>query len=137
MIPPAYVWVGSAIQTTNSRNTLRSIAATFRRQQQHGSTNSKDIEMRLHEPLADRTYSYYSRVALKQSAMEPGHPWHHFAALERIKAISNSHTRPTVDVSYHYMGSSLASRGRPSSRIIKDVYEEFCDDTQLKNTEIV
>ena len=76
-------------------------------------------------------------MALKQSAMEPGHPWHHFAALESIKAISNSHTRPTVDVSYHYMGSSLASRGRPSSRIIKDVYEEFCDDTQLKNTEIV
>ena len=128
------------MQTTNSRNTLRSIAATFRQQQQrHGSTNSKEIEMRLHEPLVDRTYLYYSRVALKQSAMEPGHPWHHFAALEKIKAISDSHAHPIVErgVSYHYMGSSLASRGRPSSRIMKDVYEEFCDESQLKTTGII
>mmetsp|Transcript_39934 Transcript_39934/g.96116 ORF Transcript_39934/g.96116 Transcript_39934/m.96116 type:complete len:106 (+) Transcript_39934:129-446(+) len=89
-----------------------------------------------------QTLSYYSRVALTQSAMEAGHAWHMFAVKDSLKPLqlvsksssilSASHTLDQVErcVSYHYMGSSNTSRGRPSSRIMNDVFEEFCENTE-------
>ena len=74
-----------------------------------------------------------------QSAMDTGHSWHMFAVKERLcplhsESLSNLaqnrvHSTDLVerDVSYNYMGSSIASRGRPSSHIMIDVLEEFCE----------
>ncbi|KAL7541736.1 hypothetical protein ACHAXR_011173 [Thalassiosira sp. AJA248-18] len=136
LVPPVYVWAGCANtigQRKNSRRSLRSIVASFRQQQQKQLRQcepDKDGDEDYHEG----TYTYYSRVALTQSAMETGHSWHMFAVKERLKPLlqpSVSTSRRTVgqqverDVSYHYMGSSNASRGRPNSRIMKDVFEEF------------
>jgi hypothetical protein len=134
LVPPVFVWVGCAntiLQRNHSRLSLRSVAALFR-DQQHGAACFDD-------PGDEITYSFYSRVALVQSAMNTGHSWHMFAVKERLKprhsestsnvALSRMHSSDWEerDVSYHYMGSSIASRGRPSSRIMNDLFAEFCE----------
>jgi hypothetical protein len=116
LVPPVFVWVGCAntiFQRKHSRWSLRSVAALFR-DQKHGD-----------DPGDGSMYSFYSRVALVQSAMDNGHSWHFFAVKERMNQVER-------DVSYHYMGSSIASRGRPSSRIMNDVFEEFCEHSTAK-----
>ncbi len=133
MVPPVFVWVGCAntiLQRKGPRWSLRSVAALFR-DQQH--------EAAIFDDAGDEiTYSFYSRVALVQSAMDTGHSWHMFAAKESLRprhSDSTSSLAPTRkhlldqvdrDVSYHYMGSSIASRGRPNTRLMNDVFEEFC-----------
>ena len=129
MVPPVYVWVGCAKHIGRGGRTrhrsFRSIAASFREQQGqdfHAAGRSDE-----------QTYSYYSRLALTQSALEAGHHWHMFAVQERLKPLHHSATHAAGlvqrDVSYHYIGSSIASRGRPTSRIMNDVFEEFCADS--------
>lgn len=132
MVPPVFVWVGCAntiLQKKGPRWSLRSVAALFR-DQQHDAASFDDAGDGI-------TYSFYSRVALVQSAMDTGHSWHMFAVKERLRP---RHSDPTSslaptqkrsldqdrDVSYHYMGSSIASRGRPNTRLMNDVFEEFC-----------
>jgi hypothetical protein len=139
LVPPVFVWVGCAntiFQRNHSRWSLRSVAALFR-DQQHVAASFDD-------PGDEVTYSFYSRVAIVQSAMDTGHSWHMFAVKERFKprhtestskiAPSRMHLsdRDERDVSYHYMGSSIASRGRPSSHIMNDVFEEFCEHFTAK-----
>ncbi len=132
MIPPVFVWVGCAntiLQRKVSHWSLRSVAALFR-DQQHGAGSFDD-------PGDESTYSFYSRVALVQSAMDTGHSWHMFAVKERLKprhsdSTSSRHLDQERDVSYHYMGSSIASRGRPNARIMNDVFEEFCSNSTTK-----
>lgn len=91
---------------------MRSVAALFREHKQDGSRGNE----------SGNTYTFYSRVALVQSAMDAGHSWHMFAVKEHF---SESLVKRTT----HYMGSSIASRGRPSSRIMNDVFEEYCEHT--------
>lgn len=130
LVPPIYVWVGCANvigQRKHSHRSLRSLAATQFRQEHSEIETTGDI------PNDGTSYSYYSRVALTQSAMETGHSWHMFAVRENLKpmhsvtAALTSTLRHERNVSYHYIGSSIASRGRPSKRIINDVFEEFCE----------
>mmetsp|Transcript_31674 Transcript_31674/g.66605 ORF Transcript_31674/g.66605 Transcript_31674/m.66605 type:complete len:536 (-) Transcript_31674:52-1659(-) len=141
LVPPVYVWVGRATtigQSKHSRRSLRSIAASFR-QQQYDAAIDKD-EDSIDDFGIENSYSYYSRVVLKQSSMEAGHSWHMFAVKERLNPLHSSSTSRTMlasytmdqverHVSYHYMGSSNASRGRPSTRIMSDVFEEFCENS--------
>jgi len=118
LIPPSYSWVGSAKQIgQRSRRSLRSIAATYLEQQNEDNTSS-------HAFNEDAVYSYHSRIVMKQSAMETGHLWHMFVVKETISSRRQSEKISTQE-DYHYIGSSISSRGRPSSRIMKDLFEEF------------
>merc|ERR1719491_1113963 len=112
-MPPVYVWVGCANMIGQRKRSRRSIAASFRQQQCDASLDG---------------LNYFSRVTLTQSAMESGHYWHMFAAKERLNPPVFS-SEPSMsralspkqaerDLSYHYIGSSSASRGRPSSHIM-------------------
>ena len=64
------------------------------------------------------------RFAIKQSAMEAGHYWHMFVANE-ISRKTTSNMQVERDVSYQYIGSSNASRGRPTIHFMRDTYEEY------------
>lgn len=141
MVPPVYVWVGRANsigQRKHAHRSLKSIAASFRKQQyDDGANESTDKEV-FRNNDEEATYSYYSRMALTQSAMETGHSWHMFVVKEKLKPTSSSGRGARIldqvqrEISYHYMGSSTASRGRPSSRILTDVFEEFCENSSDK-----
>ena len=116
LVPPIYVWVGCAnalFQRKGSQLSMRSVAALFRDHEQDGSSRGND---------SGNTYTFYSRIAIVQSAMEAGHSWHMFAVKEHISEL-------LVKSTAHYIGSSIASRGRPSSRIMNDVFEEYCEQT--------
>ncbi len=135
MVPPVYVWVGcaKAIGQRHSNKSYRSIDVLFHRQQSDMGMDKDNAPV---HDLADKSYSYYSRIALTQSAMETGHSWHMFAVKEELKQPSSPETKMVHrhanhhverDISYKYIGSSNASRGRPSTRIMNDVFEEFCE----------
>ncbi|KAL7544961.1 hypothetical protein ACHAWF_008333 [Thalassiosira exigua] len=107
LVPPAYVWVGCAASIQN------------RSPQQSAASGAG-----------------YSRVALSQTAMEAGHAWHMFAVREGTQAIPPlSHgvaSEPTGRAaSYHYVGSSMSARGRPSSGVMSDALEDFCENAVL------
>ncbi len=137
-MPPVYVWAGCASNIGRRRRSHRSIGALFR-QQQHGGESDAHETIVPRDFTRDGAYTYYSRVVLTQSAMEAGHSWHMFAAKERLapphRSSSSRHEhaseRNEPEVSYHYIGSSLASRGRPSSRIMNDAFEEFCEASHV------
>ena len=117
LVPPIYVWVGCANALFQRKGTpqlsMRSVAALFCEHEHDGSSRRND---------SGTTYTLYTRIALVQSAMDAGHSWHMFAVKEHV---SESLVKSTT----HYIGSSIASRGRPSSRIMKDVFEEYCEHT--------
>lgn len=116
LVPPIYVWVGCAnalFQKKGSQLSLRSVAALLREHEQDRSSRGND---------SGNTYTFYSRIALVQSAMDAGHSWHMFAVKELF---SESLVKNTA----YYIGSSIVSRGRPSSRIMNDVFEEYCEHT--------
>ena len=124
LIPPCYSWVGLAKkfgQHSRSRRSLRSIAATYLEQQ-------NDDRISSHAFNEDAVYSYYSRIVMKQSAMETGHLWHMFVVKETIRPQRQSDKTSTQE-HYHYIGSSISSRGRPSSRIMNDLLEEYYEKT--------
>jgi len=136
-VPPIYVWAGCANFIKQRKHSRQSIAASFRQQQCDMPMEEDGSDV--NGPSDEQTYSYYSRVALTQSAMETGHSWHMFAVQEKLKpphlysssSAKQSHAHRggqlERDVSYHYIGSTNASRGRPSRRIMNDVFEEFCE----------
>lgn len=115
LVPPIYVWVGcaNALFQRKAHMSLRSVAALLREHEQDRSSRGNDSE---------NTYTFYSRIALVQSAMDAGHSWHMFAVKEHF---SESLVKNTA----YYIGSSIVSRGRPSSRIMNDVFEEYCEHT--------
>jgi hypothetical protein len=119
LVPPIYVWVGCANALFQRKGTpqlsMRSVAALFREHEHDGSSRSRNDS-------GTTTYTLYTRIALVQSAMDAGHSWHMFAVKEHF---SKSFVKKTT----HYIGSSIASRGRPSSRIMNDVFEEYCEHT--------
>jgi len=125
LIPPSYSWVGSAKQIgQRSRRSLRSITAAYLEQQ--NDQMSGEDRTSSHAFNEDAMYSYYSRIAMKQSAMETGHLWHMFVVKETIRPQRQSEKTSTQE-DYHYIGSSISSRGRPSSRIMNDLYEKYCE----------
>jgi hypothetical protein len=118
LVPPIYVWVGCANALFQRKGTpqlsMRSVAALFHEHEHDGSSSRNDS--------GTATYTLYTRIALVQSAMDAGHSWHMFAVKEHV---SESLVKSTT----HYIGSSIASRGRPCSLIMKDVFEEYYEHT--------
>ena len=123
LIPPVYVWIGCSLDIAGANTvrkrkllakpSLRSIAESYRNQQRidKGEDNAGSVD--------DATeYSFYSRLAMTQSSMETGHAWNIFAVKENA---SNEDWQS----SHQFIGSSMASRGRPSSGIMKDVFVEW------------
>ena len=107
----------------------RSVVESYYRQQEYYTTDKEKSGIsRLDDFHNGNIYSFYSRVALRQSTMDPGHYWHMFAVKERL-TLKNMIKR---DVSYHYIGSTIAARGRPGSRIINDVFEDFIEHSASK-----
>jgi len=128
LVPPVYVWAGCAKTVGERVRSRRSVAALFCRRRHDAESGGGETNS--HHSDDGDTYAYYSRVALMQSAMEAGHSWHMFVARESLKPRHASHDHANMterDVLYHYIGSSSSSRGRPSSRIMNDVFEEFCE----------
>lgn len=121
LVPPVYAWVGCASVIGRRTRSHGSVAASLHRQQCRASCEE---------------VMYFSRVALTQSAMEAGHRWHMFAVQEGWNPPASAHGKITKRMlapeqgerhrSYHYIGSSIAARGRPSSRIMYDVLEDYC-----------
>ncbi len=163
--PPVYVWVGCSwdIMNANSRSrrshrhpSLRSIQAAYQQQQKEQRDHSYGEENhdRVNFKAADGkvTYSYYSRIALTQSAMDAGHAWRMFAVKEKVSRSSSSlplsshfpyknkliggqsnrnkyfeedEESVAWEAEYHYMASSNASCGRPTMDIVRDVFDEW------------
>ena len=130
LVPPVYVWIGFALDIAGanslrkrklSKPSLRSLAASYRNQQR--AERGEDQEFKRDTSSVDDAaeYSFYSRLAMTQSAMETGHAWNIFAVEEKA---SSEDWQPT---SHQFIGSSMSSRGRPSSGIMKDVFAEWCD----------
>lgn len=126
LVPPIYVWVGSAYNVQQRENLRWRSVVMSHREQEYNTEKMKDGISRLGEFHPESMYSFYSRVALRQSAMDPGHSWHMFAVKERLNLLPKVN-QVEKDVSYHYIGSTIAARGRPSSRIMNDVFEEFIE----------
>ena len=133
LVPPIYVWVGCAYTIQHRENLHARSAIELLRQHQNSAKMDK-VGLPGLNFCDEQMYSYsvYSRVALRQSAMDPGHSWHMFVAEERYRLHSELQTDTLdhlkQDVSYHYIGSTLASRGRPSRNIMNDVFEQFSEN---------
>mmetsp|Transcript_3876 Transcript_3876/g.8640 ORF Transcript_3876/g.8640 Transcript_3876/m.8640 type:complete len:630 (+) Transcript_3876:139-2028(+) len=167
LAPPVYVWVGCSwdIINANSRSrksnrhpSFRSIKEAYQHQQKQQRDDSYGDEghERLNLKVADGkfTYSYYSRIALTQSAMDAGHAWRMFAVKEKVtqSPYSSPHSMYATyrskekrgqsgrnncfgergenvvrESEYHYMASSNASYGRPTMDIVQDVFDEWSE----------
>lgn len=74
--------------------------------------------------------SYLSRVAMTQSIMESGHPWHIYA-VENIYSVSSKSNKEVLgqshdlETNYHYVASTRPKAGRPSKKIILDILSEW------------
>lgn len=124
LMPPVYVWIGCSLDIAGANNvrkrkllskpSLRSIAESYRNQQRIETGEDHHASS-----VDDATeYSFYSRLAMTQTSMETGHSWNIFAVKENA---SNEDWHS----SHQFIGSSIASRGRPNSGIMKDVFAEW------------
>ncbi len=129
LVPPIYVWVGRAYNV-HQREHLRwrSVVELYYRQQECNAEKEKDGVSRLGDFRNGNMFSFYSRVALRQSTMDPGHYWHMFAVKERLNLLPKVNMIKR-DVSYEYIGSTIAARGRPGGKIMNDVFEDFVEHT--------
>jgi hypothetical protein len=111
-IPPVFSWIGSSIEFTK-RPPWSQIQQTI----------ASD-----HPTVCG--VSYLSRVAMTQSVMESGHPWHIYA-VENIYSFSSSKSKKNIgqtsdlETNYHYVASTRPKAGRPSKRIILDILSEW------------
>jgi hypothetical protein len=122
LIPPVYFWVACSLDIAGantlrkrklSKPSLRSLAASYRNQQQTETGEDQKDD-------GATEYSFYSRLAMTQTTMETNHPFHIFAVEENA-------SNEDWQTSHQFIGSSMASRGRPNSGIMKDIFAEWCD----------
>ncbi|EED95524.1 predicted protein [Thalassiosira pseudonana CCMP1335] len=134
LVPPVYVWVGCSLDMISKSNTagqrkraypsLKSLSETYRNQQLLDNTGGVD-EVRLEDGVGNvGVYSFYSRVVMTQSSMDTGHAYHLFAVEEKCIS-AESRNDVMWRSSYHYMGSTKASLGRPTSDVMRDVFAEW------------
>jgi hypothetical protein len=82
-------------------------------------------EVRLEDGVGNvGVYSFFSRVVMTQSSMDTGHAYHLFAVEEKCIS-AESRNDVMWRSSYHYMGSTKASLGRPTSDVMRDVFAEW------------
>jgi len=105
-IPPVYSYVGCAYRVS-------------RRIHQQEDPMSKENDRSLYD---DNNVVQLTRVAITQSICQPGHPWHLFA-VNSLRSSSSTSTS-SASTRYHYIASTQASSGRPTTSIIQDVLSE-------------
>ena len=135
LIPPVYVWVGCSLDLLNrvnipgknrmSRPSIDSLVASYCNQQGL-DRNSIDEFIDNHDNIE---YTFYSRVALMQSTMNVGHMYHLFAVKETAEMPLHSGRNKIHNVAWNsshiFMGSMKSSLGRPTIRVMNDVFEEW------------
>lgn len=102
---PVFVWIASALDIAK-RNSAASLLHR--------------MELEDRDPGKFSSFSYCSSVGLMQSVVEEARPWHMFAAVENY----HSDTSET-ETKYQYMGSTNSSSGRPSSKVMEQVFREW------------
>ena len=102
---PAFVWIASALDIAK-RNSAASLL------------HRMELEDKDRDKIS--SFSYCSSVGLMHSVVEEARPWHMFAAVENY----HSDTSDT-ETTYQYMGSTKSSSGRPSSKVMEQVYREW------------
>ena len=79
-----------------------------------GSAVSLTNRRRLRDDDEHKPQSFFSRVTMMQSVMNECHAWHLFGAKEQYGKTS-----------YQYLASTSTSAGRPTSAIIRTVFDEL------------
>lgn len=71
--------------------------------------------------------SYLSRVAMTQSVMEEGHPWHMYVVedVHKVRSIRGVSKMRGQERNYHYIASTMPRAGRPSRNIILDIISRW------------
>jgi len=104
-IPPVFSWIGNSVEL--SKRPPSPVAL-------QGSTEAQE----------DFDFSYLSRVAITQSVMESGHPWHIYV-VEQVYSVRAGAKLTSRDTNYCYIASTRPNAGRPSSQIILDILSEW------------
>jgi hypothetical protein len=107
---PVFVWISSALNFARKKNSAASLIHML---------EQEDID-----PDKFSSFSYCSSIGLMQSVIEEDRPWHMFAALE------NCHSDSTLEseTKYQYIGRTKSSSGRPSSKVMEQVYRRFIEN---------
>jgi len=106
---PVFVWIASALNIARKKNSAASLLHML---------EQEDID-----PDKFSSFSYCSSIGLMQSVTEEDRPWHMFAALENF----HSDTLES-ETQYQYMGSTKSSNGRPSSKVMEQVYMLYIEN---------
>lgn len=96
--PPIFCWVANALTFTAKER--------FRLQQKQNALHGHH----------DEEVFPYSRVALVQSVMSEGHPWHIFAAKEDDQ-------KPSL-AEYNYLASTQSGSGRPTRDVMSHILHQ-------------
>jgi len=112
---PVFVWISSALNIARKKNSAASLLHM--------------LEQEDMDPDKFSSFSYCSSVGLMQSVIEEDRPWHMFAALENC----HSDTLESETI-YQYMGSTKSSSGRPSSKVMEQVYRTFMENEKHNQT---
>jgi hypothetical protein len=128
-IPPVFSWIGNSIEFIKRPPSSHIERGNFdQHQRQHHQQD--------HHHASMREISYMSRVAMTQSVMESGHPWHIYAVenvysvASKSKVEAKQHNGDNQDVlgtTYHYIASTRPKAGRPSRQIILDILSEWTE----------
>ena len=120
-IPPVYSWIGCALELTpRPPSKAAVIGSIVQEQKQYNGIFDENN----HHELA---YSYYSRVAMTQTIMESGHPWHFYTVENNVKVYEDSSEMRSTK--YLYLASTNPHSGRPSRDLLKNILSEFTSPT--------
>ena len=122
-MPPVYCWVGRAL-TLSARERFqlqqRPEHHEHYRDIHHGSLQKESGLELVSFP--------HSHMALVQSVMEEGHPWHVFAARRGRTQSENTDedlTGNARQVSYEYLASTKSASGRPTQDVMRHILQEY------------
>jgi hypothetical protein len=112
-IPPVYSWVGCALELSSRRPSPIAVESlTTDEERKHGGGH-RDIDIE---------YSYYSRMAMTQTVMESGHPWHVFAVKNNVHISSDAPEERNIV--YQHVATTNPHSGRPSQDLLRDVLSD-------------
>ena len=100
--PPIFCWIGNAASV--DAKTRRAVLSQTSSSSHHSNGDPR---------------SFYSRIAITQSVVDEGHPWHIFGVRRTADATEK------VPFVYDYLASTMASAGRPTQSIMRRILQEF------------
>lgn len=103
--PPVYCWVGNAV-SLSARDRFEQL------RRRHDSLRD-DFSHNWNEPKGA-----YAMIAVTQSVMNEGHPWHVFAGCQPVRTKKHP-------LQYEYLASTKSAPGRPTRAILKRILSEF------------